>query len=44
MIRTILLGSCVSVQGAFVARQPDGRIVVKVGDRLFTGKPVNKAA
>ncbi|TCM82057.1 hypothetical protein [Rhodovulum steppense] len=44
MIQTIVLGSCVSVQGSFVARRPDGRIVVRVGDRLYTGKPVNKAA
>lgn len=44
MIQTILLGSCVSVQGAFVQRHPDGRIVVRVGDRLFEGRPVNAAA
>ncbi|TCO73476.1 hypothetical protein [Rhodovulum euryhalinum] len=44
MIETIVLGSCVSVQGAFVARRPDGRIVVRVGDRLYEGRPVNKAA
>jgi len=44
MIQTIVLGSCVSVQGAFVGRRPDGRIVVRVGDRLFEGRPVNQAA
>lgn len=43
MIQTIVLGSCVSVQGAFVGQRPDGRIIVRVGDRLFEGRPVNKA-
>ena len=40
MIRTILLGSCVSVQGRFVQALEDGRIAVMVGKRLFYGKPV----
>lgn len=44
MIQTIVLGTCVSVQGLFVQRRPDGRVVVRVGDRLFEGHPVNKAA
>ena len=40
MLRTILLGSCVSVQGIFVQAFADGRISVRVGDRIFTGYPV----
>ncbi len=40
MIRTILVGSCVSVQGVFVRELEDGRIVIRVGDRFYQGKPV----
>jgi len=38
------MGSCVSVQGIFVKTLPDGRVQVRVGQQLFVGKPVNKAA
>ncbi|PTW50497.1 MULTISPECIES: hypothetical protein [Rhodovulum] len=44
MIRTIRLGSCVSVQGAFVLCRANGRIVVRVGTRLFEGLPIEAAA
>ena len=40
MLRTITLGSCVMVQGVFVQQLPDGRISVRVGDRVFSGIPV----
>ncbi len=40
MLRTITLGSCISVQGTFVKTMPDGRVVVKVDDTVFSGKPV----
>ena len=40
MIRTILLGSRVSVQGYFVQALADGRIAVRVGQQLFYGFPV----
>ncbi len=40
MIRTIMIGEYISVQGLFVGRLPDGRIAVRVGDRVFTGRPV----
>jgi len=43
MLRTILLGSCVYVQGVFVRRLDDGRIMVRVGERLFQGAPVSPA-
>ena len=42
MLRTITLGSCVSVQGVFVKDMPDGRIVVKVDDNTYSGKPVTR--
>ncbi|MGH1411997.1 MAG: hypothetical protein ACRBB0_00795 [Pelagimonas sp.] len=40
MLRTIILGSCVSVQGQFEKSLPDGRICVRVGDRIYSGHPV----
>lgn len=44
MIRTILLGSCVSVQGVFVRKLEDGKIVVRVGDKVYQGRPVTEFA
>lgn len=44
MLRTITIGSAVSVQGIFVRDLPDGRIVVKVDDDIYTGKPVARNA
>jgi hypothetical protein len=44
MLRTIILGSAVMIQGLFVRALPDGRIVVKVDDKEHTGTPVTTAA
>ncbi len=44
MLRTITLGSAVSIQGLYVRALPDGRIVVKVDDTSYAGAPVTKAA
>ncbi|SIO19397.1 hypothetical protein [Vannielia litorea] len=44
MLRTIVLGSCVSVQGTFVKALADGRVVVRVGGRDFVGPPVEAVA
>jgi len=44
MVKTITLGSCVSVQGTFIRSLADGKIVVSVGDKTFAGFPVAKAA
>ncbi len=43
MLRTIILGSCVSVQGLLEKKLPDGRITVRVGNTVFTGLPVRPA-
>lgn len=40
MVRTILIGSCVSVQGTFVRALENGRIMVSVGKQTFTGLPI----
>lgn len=44
MFSTIVIGSCVQVQGTFVRSLGDGRIVVSVGKQIFAGKPANAAA
>ncbi|NPD14146.1 hypothetical protein HOY34_02910 [Xinfangfangia sp. D13-10-4-6] len=40
MLRTISIGSCISVQGLMVSQNPDGTVVVRVDDRTFTGRPI----
>ncbi|WP_281840387.1 hypothetical protein [Sinisalibacter aestuarii] len=40
MVKTITVGSCISVQGMFVRNLSDGRIVVRVGKQEFIGRPV----
>jgi hypothetical protein len=40
MLRTIVVGDYVSVQGAYVRTLPDGRIAVKVGEKVYEGRPV----
>lgn len=41
MLQTISIGSCVSVQGLLVKNLENGRVVVRVGKRIYEGKPVN---
>ena len=43
MLRTITLGSCVSVQGVVVGQQADGKLVVRVDEKTFVGFPVSGA-
>ncbi len=40
MLKTIIVGSCVSVQGLLVRQLENGRMVVRVGERLYEGVPV----
>lgn len=40
MLRTIVVGSCLSVQGTFEQQLENGKIVVRVDDRLYAGRPV----
>ena len=44
MLRTITVGSCVSVQGTYVGTTSDGRVEVRVGNQIFRGIPVSGAA
>lgn len=43
MLRTICLGSCISVQGIVVGKTKDGKLVVRVDDKTFVGWPVSEA-
>ena len=40
MLRTISIGSCVSIQGLLVGQMADGKIMVKVDEKTFVGYPV----
>ena len=40
MLRTIMLGSCVSVQGLQIGQLPDGKVIIRVDDKTFTGIPI----
>ncbi|WP_175474780.1 hypothetical protein [Celeribacter indicus] len=40
-MRSITLGKYISVQGHYVGETSNGNILVRVGDKTFTGKPVS---
>jgi hypothetical protein len=40
MLTTVLIGTCVSVQGHFVARLDNGLVMVRVDDKIYTGRPI----
>ncbi|MCB1356678.1 MAG: hypothetical protein KDK53_09345 [Maritimibacter sp.] len=40
MVKTITLGDYISVQGLWVRNLADGRVVVRVGEKEFAGRPV----
>lgn len=40
MLRTIIVGTCVFIQGTFVRSLPDGRIAIQVGSTEFRGQPI----
>lgn len=42
MIRTITMGSCVSVQGTFERDMGNGQIEVRVGEKTYVGKAVSR--
>lgn len=41
MIKTVTVGEYQSIQGWFVRNLPDGKVVVRVGQKLFSGLPVD---
>ena len=42
MLRTITIGSCVLVQGLFERQSDSGKIVIRVGEALFEGRPIER--
>jgi hypothetical protein len=44
MVRTITVGSYISIQGMYVRDLDDGRMVVRVGRQEFVGRPVSARA
>lgn len=41
MIKTITIGTCHQVQGRPVKAHPDGRVSIRIGGFIYTGKPVS---
>ncbi len=44
MLRTITVGTHISVQGMFARNLPNGRIAVRDGNTVYEGRPVTQAA
>ena len=42
MLKTVMIGRYLSIQGQFVRTTPTGLMVVKVGEKTFAGRPVQK--
>ncbi len=42
MLRTIQIGTCMSVQGPVVRHYDDGRVAIRVADRVYVGHPVER--
>jgi len=42
MLKTIVTARHISVQGEFVKRMVDGRVMVRVGQTYYVGKPVDE--
>ena len=42
MLRTIQIGTCMSVQGLFVCQLDDGRLVIRVDHKVYVGTPVDR--
>ena len=40
MLKTISIGSCVSIQGLLVGDAADGLIKIKVDDKIYVSRPV----
>ncbi len=44
MLKTIMIGRYLSIQGQFVRTTPTGLVVVKVGEKTYAGRPVQRRA
>ena len=43
MLRTIMIGNSIFVQGTYVKMLANGRMAVRVDDRVYAGTPVQAA-
>ncbi|MEM7640932.1 MAG: hypothetical protein AAF366_00215 [Pseudomonadota bacterium] len=43
MVRTVTIGEHISIQGIFVKMLECGKMQVRVGRRVFTGRPIMAA-
>jgi hypothetical protein len=44
MLKTIMIGRYLSIQGEFIRTTPTGLVVVRVGSQTYAGRPVQKKA
>lgn len=44
MLQTIQTGTHISIQGEYVRRYEDGRVMVRVGQSYYVGKPISNSA
>ena len=42
MLRTIQIGTCMSVQGLFVRQLDYGRLMIRVDQKVYVGNPVDR--
>lgn len=42
MVQTIVTSTRISVQGEFVKKLSDGRVMVRVGEARYIGKPIQR--
>jgi len=40
MYKTIMMGSCIAVQGLFIRALKNGKIAIRVGSKEYVGIPV----
>lgn len=40
MLRTIVIGSCIFIQGEFIASYEDGLMAVRLDGKVYIGHPV----
>lgn len=40
MVKTVTVGEHISIQGIFVKMLESGKMQVRVGQRVFTGRPI----
>jgi hypothetical protein len=44
MLKTIMIGHYMSIQGQFVRTTPTGLMVVRIGEQTYAGRPIKQSA